>query len=150
MLPGTVWDSPAGKWWSHGASKGSKSEWTWHFMVWRGGIQPKAFPGLDDSVVLCCPPHYSPLFISLFGEDLDCLVKSCKCEHFALFQRQTQGFCLVCGVWLSSILCWAAAAQNKMIRRDLKWDGIDLPKLCITKGLRVGSPLQVFLQGGES
>lgn len=46
-------------------------------------------------------------------------------------------------VRFSSILCWAAAAQNKMIRRDLKWDGIDLPKFCIIKGLRVGSPLQV-------
>lgn len=74
----------------------------------------------------------------LFVEDLDVLVQNWGWEHFA------QGFCLGCGVWFSSILC-RAAAQNKMIRRDLKWDGIDLPKSCITKGLRVGSPLQVFV-----
>lgn len=47
--------------------------------------------------------------------------------------------------------CWAAAAAlNGMVRRDLKWDAIDRSKLHITKGLRAGSPLQVFVSGGEA
>lgn len=72
---------------------------------------------------------------------------------FCTFPEANVGFQL--GVWGLGViqpllyklwLCWAAAAAlNEMVRRDLKWDGVDRSKLRITKGLRAGSPLQVFV-----